>query len=250
MSSQVSDRSPNICVYRSTAESGSTSTGLVSPAWNALDERQVGVVQVARAPGQDASVECDHKDAVSGRLRPAEEAGGHRLVLWPVQLVPALPGAVRQCDVLDRGRRRRTENHRHTGSRGSPGHGRFTVRMGNTENSDGRQHERNGQVSAEHSRAVRRCTHVSQHPRHDAPPPERIQVLPGGVARAGRAGDVVKGSRRHDRTRCLLQPAEVGRQIRHRAGQAGQVDLVLIALQRTGHGWLTRDRCTEGRLTS
>ena len=84
----------------------------------ALDERQVGVPQVARAPAERQRVERDDDRAVPGRLGALDEARADLAVVDPVELEPARRAGL--GDLLDRVRRRAREQQRDAGGRRRP----------------------------------------------------------------------------------------------------------------------------------
>ena len=102
-SSHVRVGSPNMPAHRSTLSPARVlgqggvegGVGEVVGDAGALEERQVGGVEVGRPPAQHEGVDRDDERRVAGGLGPADERRRDLAVGRPVELVPAGPGAGR-----------------------------------------------------------------------------------------------------------------------------------------------------------
>ena len=200
-----------------------------------LQERQVGALQVARAPGQQRRVERDDDRPVARRLGAADEARGQLVVLGPVELVPARrrrrPPAAISSSVNDDGGR---------GDIGSPSRAAPRARRPARPRggrSTARRPARAAPAPASRCRApsVRRSRtrDVAQHPRDDPP-----------AARTPRGSRAACPRCRRRRRRSRAAPSSsFSRAARSSASQATgssgsstgqplQVDLVLVVAER------------------
>ena len=238
-SSQSSAGLVAMLAHRPTAAGRSSSGGRSSWARNtgsvevvrdadALQERQVGGGEVARAPGQELVVDGDHDRPVAGALGPPHQALDHVAVARPVELEPARPVPARRRHLLDRPRGGSREHDRHAQRRGRAGRRQLALRVDDALHADGREQQRRGQVGAEQAHAQVARLDVAQHPRHQPPAPERLQVRAHGVLGPRAAGDVVVGLRRDAGAEALLPRRRSDRQLRGLAAQAGAIDLVLV----------------------
>ncbi len=109
---------------------------------HSVQERQKSLVQVARTPGRQGSVQGDHQGRDPGGPRSAEKTPGDLRVLRPVRLEPVLRVAHRPRDLLHRRAGGGGEHERHTLRGSCPRGGRFGVRVHQRQHPDRRRRRR------------------------------------------------------------------------------------------------------------
>ena len=67
-----------------------------------LQEREIGLLQVARLPARKVVVDRQDEGRVARGLGAPDEAGGELVVVRPVELVPARTVPIRLGDLLQR----------------------------------------------------------------------------------------------------------------------------------------------------
>ena len=116
----------------------------------AFQERQIAVLQVARAPAEQPGVERDHDRRVAGVAGAGDEAGGELPIPGPVQLIPAARRPDRVGHLLHRVRRGRAEDERQTNRRRRPADRQLALGVYDRLHADRREHHRRGHRRAEH----------------------------------------------------------------------------------------------------
>ena len=152
----------------------------------AAQERQVGDVQVARAPAEHRRVERDHDRLAAAALGALDEAGDEVVVGGPVELEPARRVAELARARLHRARGLVGEDHRHALGARRARDRQVGVVVDHLQHADRAQQERRVQLAAEQLDARVALGDVAQHPRHDPPAVEALAVGAHGGARCRR----------------------------------------------------------------
>ena len=212
---------------------------------HAVQERQRGEVEVARAPAEQRRVEREDDGRAAARLRATDERADQVVVGAPVELEPARrpgpDGVHRGGRRLHRHARLARKHERDAECGGRPRHGEVRLRVRHLQHADGRQQQRRRQVEAEQrSREVARVG-AAQDAGDDAMSVECRAVgrhRPLLARAAGEVGPRLIGNRR---ARGLRQSPRVGGDDGPLAGDAGNEHGALAAWaggleRRIGHG--------------
>ena len=177
-----------------------------------LQERQPGLLQVARLPAGDEGVDGDDDRAVARRLGPPDEALDDPALVRPVELEPARRLAAGLGDLLEGEVRGGAGDHRHPERAGGAGGRQLAVLVDDLLDADRRQQQRRRHLGPEHRRREVALGDVAQHPRHQP------------AAREGRAVGVhrlLAARRRRRRRRPRRGPSPRPRAARARRSRPG-----------------------------
>ena len=159
----------------------------------AAQEREVGEVEVARAPAQHRGVEREDDRLAPAGLGAPDEALDQLVRGAPVELEPARRVAHRRRALLHRNRGLAREDHRHALGSGGARSEEVAAVARQLEHADRRQQERRRERAAEQLDAHVARRDVAEHARDDAPLVERLPVRPHRVLVAGAAGQIGEG---------------------------------------------------------
>jgi hypothetical protein len=195
---------------------------------HAVEERQPGLLQVARLPAGDEGVDGEHDRAVARRLGAADEARRELAVVRPVELEPARRPAAGRGDLLQGEVRVGAGDQRHADGRRGARRRQLAVLVDDLLHADrGEQQRRRHRRAEQLQREVARGD-VAQHPRHDPAPLEGGPVGVHRVLGAGAGEDVVRRPLVHRLVRAPLLLLDRDRDRGRLPTQPAGVDLAVI----------------------
>ena len=206
---------------------------------DALEEREVGLLEVARLPAREVVVDRQDDGGVAGGLCAPDDAGGDLVVVRPVELIPARSIAVRLRDLLERRRRGGARDQRQADRRRRTSRGELALLVEEGLDPDRSEHHRRRHPRAEQLHGeVAHGEVPAQDARHDPPAAEGLEVRAHRVLGAGAAEDVRDRAVVERLTRSLLELLPCHRQSRRLAGEHPlRVDLAVVVAER-GRGSL------------
>ncbi len=190
---------------------------------HALQEREPGLLQVARLPAGDEGVDGDDDRAVPGRLGPPDEALDVAALGGPVELEPARRVPSGLGDLLEREVRCGAGDHRHAEAGRRARRRQLAVLVDDLLHADRRQQQRRRHLGPENGGREVAFGDVAQHSRDEAMPREggavgvhRLLGPGAGEDVGGRVGihllrgaALELGDRDRDRGRLAAEPAGV-----------------------------------------
>jgi hypothetical protein len=190
----------------------------------AAEEREVGALEVARAPTEHRRVERDHDRRAAAPLGACGQALDERVRPAPVELEPVRGVLENLGQALHRLRGLVREDHRRAGVARGARQRAIGLRVRELEHPDGREQERVRQAPPEQLDAGVPSLDVAQHPGHD-PPPVECGTIGGHRALVARArGHVGERLGAHAFLRRRLEPVSVEWNVRPPAADAVEVD--------------------------
>src|SRR5919106_1452354 len=101
----MADRGPDVFLWGLLQARPEDRIGEVLCDADSLEEGEVGLLKVAGLPAGHVVVDREDDGGVAGGFRPPDQAGGERVIVGPVELVPPRSITGRFGDLLERRRR-------------------------------------------------------------------------------------------------------------------------------------------------
>ncbi len=200
---------------------------------DALQEREVGLLEIAGLPAGQVVVDGEDDGRVAGGLGSPDQARCELVVVGPVELVPARPVAVRHRHLLQGRRRGRARDQRQADGRCGPGRGELALVMEKGLHADRCEQDRRRHRSAEQlDGEIPHGEVLAQDPRNDPPASKGLEVRPHRVLGPRPAEDVGDGAVVEGLAGALLELAPGDRQRRALAGEHPLgVDLAVVVAE-------------------